>query len=527
MKGLVFSGGGIHFATHAGVMEELFNKDAAGIQSFEAIVGTSAGSIYGALLAAGYTPKQVSLLSTILSQPPFGSTLFDADPGSFAAALLKYDLNYVKGAVKGWNLLSLFEAFLHRDTAQKLQQILHSDADCAAARPLLIDRYNVNLKAERTVAYYAQQIHFGEIPKQLYIVSTNAYTGQNVVFTRVGTKEEELARENQLCFPTDYINSSNSIETAVQLQAIKVSSQPDNPEHLHLRRFEHRVYWEFDRSLYGEQLPLSVAIRCSMSIPGVFEPYWVQKTLEKGETVLDPFIDGGVTSNFAVSVAIHKALGNCQDVLGISLTNLGYRLPDPRVTDNAVSILLRSFDYSGDAILDLMREEADLDHKRFTIINAMSQLNIPLTGVSQLPLLINEGKKIAQDYWDTATRFFGSEQIPEMFKNPGEMMIYLSDAATTGSDAFEDLKQQKSNLLPSPTEADVANLLGGFQKGGAWLWVSVVILLALCGAVSLLLGVLRMLGGSGFWNVLWLLALTGGAYFLLRQYALGLVRKGK
>ncbi|GGJ46467.1 patatin-like phospholipase family protein [Deinococcus roseus] len=527
MNGLVFSGGGIHFATHAGVMEELYSKDAAGIEAFQVIVGTSAGSIYGALLAAGYTPKQVSLLSTILSQPPFGDTLFDADPGSFAAAFLKYDLNYVKGAVRGWNLLSLFEAFLHRETAQKLQQNLRSDADFPVAKPLLVDRYQVNLKAERNAQYYTQQLHFGEIPKDLFIVSTNAYTGQNVVFTKVGSKEEELQRENRLCFPTDYINSSSSIQTAVQVQAMKVATQPDHPEHLHLRRFEHRVYWEFDRSLYGEQLPISVAIRASMSIPGVFEPQWIQKTLEKGETVLDPFMDGGVTSNFAISVAIHQALGNCQDVLGISLTNLGYRLPDPRVTDNAISILMRSFDYSGDAILDLMREEADLDHKRFTIINAMSQLNIPLTGVSQLPSLIEEGKQIADKYWNTATQFFASEQIVTMFKNPGQMMIYLSDAATSGSDAFEDLKQQGTSLLPTPTEADVGNLLGGLQKGGAWMWVSIVVLLALCGAISLLMAVLRSLGGHGLWSLLWLLALTGLAYWLLRQYLLGIIRKNR
>ncbi|GEM48520.1 patatin-like phospholipase family protein [Deinococcus cellulosilyticus] len=527
MNGLVFSGGGIHFATHAGVMEELYSKDPAGLSSFQVIVGTSAGSIYGGLLAAGYTPKQVSLLSTILSQPPFGDTLFDADPGSFAAAFLKYDLNYVKGAVRGWNLLSLFEAFLHRETAQKLQQTLQSDSDFAPAKSLLVERYELNLKAERNAAYYAQQLNFGEIPKDLYVVSTNAYTGQNVVFTKVGTREEELKRENRLCFPTDYINPSSSIQTAVNLQAMKVSAQPDEPEHLHLRRFEHRVYWEFDRSLYGEQLPLSVAIRASMSIPGVFEPQWIQKTLEKGQTALDPFVDGGVTSNFAVSVAIHQALGNCQDVLGISLTNLGYRLPDPRATDNAISILMRSFDYSGDAILDLMREEADLDHKRFTIINAMSQLDIPLTGVSQLPRLIGEGKEIAQQYWTTATAFFASENIPEMFKNPGQMMIYLSDAATTGSQAFENLKQQGTSQLPAPTEADVSNLFGGLQKGGAWMWVSIVIMLALCGAVSLILAALRTLGGSGLWSLLWLLLLTGLAYWLLRQYALGVIRKNK
>lgn len=527
MKGLVFSGGGIYFATHAGVMETLFEKDGAGLEQFQVVVGTSAGAIYGALLAAGYTPKQVSLLSTLLSQAPFGSSLFDADAGGFAAAFLKYDINYIKGAVRGWNLLCLFEAFLHRETARQLQATLHKEQDFAKARPLLVRQYQQNQKAERNRAYYQQQLHFGELKRELLVIGTNAYTGQNVVFTRVGTHAEELAREEKLCFATEYINSSSSIQNALNLQSEKVSASADQRENLRLRRFEHRVYWEFDRSLYGDQLPVALAVRASMSLPGIFEPHWIQKTLDGGETACDPFMDGGVTSNFAISVAIHQHLGNCQDVLGISLTNLGYRLPDSRAVDNAFSVLLRSFDYSGDAILDLMREEADLDHKRFTIINAMSHLNIPLTGVDQLPALVQEGKQMAETYWNTATEFFQTDQLSQMFTRPGEMMIYLSSAATSGSQSFEDLKQSTFTPLPKPNEQDVINLTGGLKKGRAWLFATVMVLLALCGVVSLTLSLLHALGGHGPWNLLGLLVLTVLAYWLLRQYALGFLQKPK
>jgi len=67
---IVFSGGGIFFATHVGVMNAMSGWTMLGrpwLDSFQVLVGTSAGALYAALYASGLTPGQIALYARMFA----------------------------------------------------------------------------------------------------------------------------------------------------------------------------------------------------------------------------------------------------------------------------------------------------------------------------------------------------------------------------------------------------------------------------------------------------------------------------
>ncbi len=78
-------------------------------------------------------------------------------------------------------------------------------------------------------------------------------------------EDDALSRD----FDMEYINPPTREKVARKSQQLATE--------LDFRRFENRVYRQFDQSLYGPQLPLALGVRASLSVPGIFEPARIRR----------------------------------------------------------------------------------------------------------------------------------------------------------------------------------------------------------------------------------------------------------
>lgn len=479
---LVLSGGGIRLATHIGLMAEMDPWTAGGdrwLNRFEVFVGTSAGAVYAALYAAGYKPGQIAALARIFADET-GKLLFDYNYRGAAEAYLRNDLRYMLGFIRGDALLGLFETVFSTRIRSELQPLLSSQGDSKAARELVVKEWEKMRQAEHNKAFYADQLTFANYPN-LFIIAVNALTGQKTVFCKVTSDTAQWPAEDDAMFQTStytYINTSAEITERIAQNDV---GNPDDTFDLDFRRYENRVYRKFDPGRYGEQLPLALAVRASMSIPVIFEPARIYRTDEEQ----DFFVDGGVDDNFSLSVAVDAGLGRADLVLGIMLGNLGYRLPDFGATTSPLSMLTKTTEYMGDALLDTRKFSRELMGRNITVVDALPDVSSQLTDTSAIEPLIEDGYMIARDFWKVV---HGREDYSKggatvdpsaVFPDPPNLRVYLSPAAQTGP---FDRYPRPDNIDTRFSSRDIIRIPFGRIRG-PW-----VILPALLAALALALG---------------------------------------
>ncbi len=94
---LVLAGGGLRGAAHVGIMEVF--EEVGLLQHVDAVVGTSAGSVAGAMFASGLRPAEIR--QALLGIPPIVNDLIDFNYDQFKAAACRRDAAHVKGLLAG------------------------------------------------------------------------------------------------------------------------------------------------------------------------------------------------------------------------------------------------------------------------------------------------------------------------------------------------------------------------------------------------------------------------------------------
>lgn len=94
---LVLAGGGLRGVSHVGIMEVF--EEVGLLRSVDAVVGTSAGSVVGAMFATGLTPTEIR--QVLLEIPPVVNDLIDFNYDQFKATACKRDASCIKGLLAG------------------------------------------------------------------------------------------------------------------------------------------------------------------------------------------------------------------------------------------------------------------------------------------------------------------------------------------------------------------------------------------------------------------------------------------
>jgi predicted acylesterase/phospholipase RssA len=420
------------------------------LDRFNVFVGTSAGAVYSALFASGLEPKQIRALVECFGDPRMPPLVFDWNFAGAAAALLRLDAREALGAIRGDGILALMETVMSRSLRSQLLPLLDTAASTKDSRPLqqfLKRHWWQHLTAPHDLNYYRDQYNFEDTYKMgraLHIIGTNLYTGQKTIFCYLAnpgdmdaakTYDDWMSKASTFDYFNDDENITRTVGNAAMEREALGASQFDDK----FQRFENRIYRRFDHLLYGEQLPLALAVRSSMCIPVLFEPARIKRRPMPGEASLsyDLFIDGGVDDNLSLSVAADPYLGNAREVLGVSLGNLGRRLPDSNATASGVTVLMKTTDYFGDAIADLQRVNSEYQSVPITILDALPGVQAKITDTQMIAKLVQDGDEIAKDFWV----LLHGKAYPDgevtvdptaIFREPGSVRVSLSKAAMAG-----------------------------------------------------------------------------------------------
>src|SRR5260370_34289270 len=356
---LVLSGGGIRLATHIGVLGEMAAWTVSGkpwLERFNVFVGTSAGAVYSALFASGLTPMQIRTLVECFGDPSMPQLVFDWNFGGGAAAFLRLDAREALGAIRGDGILAVIETGMSKDLRQKLQALVDTAAstnDSRALRQFMKSNSKRNLAAAHDLEYYSDQYTFGDTlakGRALHIIGTNLYTGQKTIFCYLVNPSDIGAADEydewmSKASTFDYFNDDDNIKRTIgkreqELEASGESTLLDSK----FQRFENRIYRRLDPLLYGEQLPLALAVRSSMCIPVLFEPARIKRRTMPGDPSpsYDLFIDGGGDDNLSLSCAADPYLWSAREVLGVSLGTFGPPLPHPNPPPSSLPPLLNT-----------------------------------------------------------------------------------------------------------------------------------------------------------------------------------------
>ena len=497
----------MRFATHVGVLEEMsrWQDRATGkpwLERFDVIVGTSAGALVGALYAAGYDPPLMARLARLFADRKFGRRLFDVNIGGLAASYLRSDSAAMLGGIRGRHLLSLLETLFSRTTRQDLKA-LGSNVDLGAE---LLRHWERCKQLKRIPARFKDdQLSFTDCrPRRLFLIGTNALSGQKTVFCEYPGKNLSVPAFEELAFlathpDRTFIGGLQPIRDEVRQAELDLGLPPNT---LEFRRLPHRAYTQFDPRVYGDVLPIAVGVRASLSVQGLFEPLRIRRHGD-GASHEDLFVDGGIDDTFSLSVAVDRFFGAAGEVLGVSLGNLGYRLPDERAVDNVPNLLNRTTHYMGDAQLDFAQSSASLSGHPITIINAHSENTASFTDTDAIAKLVDEGVKIARGFATAIDPTTPAPPAPVAIDpsavfRPGVQRVYLSPAARIDRNALKRALAARS-LRGEHEDVQLWNVISPIpipDRGpdGRWRWRPVWPWMLLSSAIFLL--------GGGFGNML-------------------------
>ena len=307
---IVLSGGGSYLYAHIGVLEALEDagllndrqNDFAQHNQVKSVVGTSAGSLVGSFLATGYPPHEIWKLAywriwnatppddpnqtgTNAVKPNLAGVL-DIDWDGLATGLTT-NLNRFKGFVRGQGVIEL------------------------------LARYQYIQKGARSLFPNGEYEHMPNIlspeqRKELYVIACNLSNGRETVF--------HFAEHLQTVAPSG-------------LRAIPALG----------REVNYALY----RDTYAEGLPpeevmtIPEAIRCSVSIPAIFRPYYKRLRYYRNGTpqmIGAYYTDGGSRDNYGISVGVKVA--ECKRIFGVYLGDPDYSF-QPAGPTSLATLLLR------------------------------------------------------------------------------------------------------------------------------------------------------------------------------------------
>src|SRR5574344_2362787 len=268
---LVLSGGGAKGAAHVGVIKYL---QEIGIP-VDIVLGTSMGGLVGGLFALGYTPEQ---MDTIMTKMDWQSAMNDKIPREyFSYSQIKYKEKY---------LLSIPFYYRKRDfIAQKADEVQYSSGD---------EKYDkLKLSADADASQMIKDNLLGSLPSG-YIF------GQNVsnIISALSVGYQDSLKFTDL--PIPFVCVSTEMVTG----KAKI--------------------W------YDGKLP--IALRSTMSIPGIFSPVKIAGMV---------LVDGGMRDNYPTDLA--KEFG-ADIIIGVDLSS-GYK--DYMSLDNLGDIISQGIDMLG------------------------------------------------------------------------------------------------------------------------------------------------------------------------------------
>ncbi len=322
--GLVLSGGGTRLFAHIGFLWAL---DDAGLlapgQPIKAVVGNSAGSLVGAMLALGYTPREMwetAYWRIWGYAPPAEPRAWRRDPrprGLEVAMDLDFDglayaltrhLSYFKGIDTGLRFEALLQRILERQGPDG-----EPNPDFAGTRPadsglpLYVIGFNLTNRRETVLQFTAHCPPGVREPLTAYPVALGREVSYEVCSDvgDAGIPPKELFRP-----------------------------------------------WE--------------GVRISTSLPLIFRPYYKPRFVvthwdahgQPTRLVQSAYLtDGGSRDNYALSVAVK--LAGCEAVMGCFLGSLGY--PHELVgTGTAIDVAMRNVDGMMQALFEADQDDAEI-----------------------------------------------------------------------------------------------------------------------------------------------------------------------
>jgi predicted acylesterase/phospholipase RssA len=322
--GLVLSGGGTRLFAHMGFLWAL---DDAGLlapgQPVSAVVGNSAGSLVGAMLALGYAPREMWEMAYWRiwgyapppeprawrgdSRPRGLDVAVELDLEDLARALTR-NLSYFKGIDAGLRFEALLRRILEREGPDG-----RPNPDFGGTRP-------------------------PEAALPLYLIGFNLSNRRETIFQFVGH-----------C-PGGIPPSLGSYPAALGREAsYEVCCDCDDAGTPPKELFRP---WE--------------GVRISTSLPLIFRPYYKPRFVathwnQQGEPyrlTLGAYLsDGGSRDNYSLSAAIK--LAGCEAVMGCFLGNPGYPYQEVG-TGTAVDVIMRNVDGMMQAIFEADQDDAQI-----------------------------------------------------------------------------------------------------------------------------------------------------------------------
>ncbi len=256
---LVFEGGGAKGMVFVGAMQEF---EARG-NTYKRLLGTSAGAITAALLAAGYTSEE--MMQALMEKGADGHSVFNtfmARPGPFEKAkVLAGETLAFLAAVKFPIIPGLFKKTIFNIAAGLIA------TDPALANPYSFLEYGGWYSADHFVTWLQTRLDNG------------TYKGQPRMFSKMTLKEFFDATQTDLSVVA-------SDTTAGEMLVLNHRTAPD--------------------------VPLVWAVRMSMSIPllwqeVLWQPEW-RKYLDSDmiKPANHAIVDGGLLSNFPIELFVSK-----------------------------------------------------------------------------------------------------------------------------------------------------------------------------------------------------------------------------
>jgi NTE family protein len=311
---LVLSGGGAKGAAHVGVIKYL---QEIGIP-VDIVLGTSMGGLVGGLFALGYTPEQ---MDTIMTKMDWQSAMNDKIPREyFSYSQIKYKEKY---------LLSIPFYYRKRDfIAQKADEVQYSSGD---------DKYDkLKLSADADASQMIKDNLLGSLPSG-YIF------GQNVsnIISALSVGYQDSMKFTDL--PVPFVCVSTEMVTG----KAKI--------------------W------YDGKLP--IALRSTMSIPGIFSPVKIAGMV---------LVDGGMRDNYPTDLA--KQFG-ADIIIGVDLSS-GYKTYGD--INNLGDIISQGVDMLGRASYEQNVKIPDV-----TIVPEISEYNMLSFDPASIDTIMSRGYQAA------------------------------------------------------------------------------------------------------------------------------------
>lgn len=288
---IVLSGGGTYLYAHIGLLEAfedagLINDRANNYeqhQQIHTVAGTSAGSMVGAFLAAGYPPHEMWKLAHWRvwggTPPDDPNDVFSNPAKADLAGLLDLDWTGIEAAVT--TNINRFKGFIRgKNIIDTLARYMYIQRDARSLYP----------QSEYERSPYVLPPH---LRKELYIVACNINNARETLFHF--TEHMGDAQIPAAGMRLD-MSLGREVNYAVYRDSLAAGKPPE------------------------QVMTIPEAIRCSFSIPTVFRPYYKVLPFQRGGTtrlVGAYYSDGSARDDFPISAAAKVA--RCKRIFGVYL----------------------------------------------------------------------------------------------------------------------------------------------------------------------------------------------------------------